>query len=219
MKMYYDPEFKRALMEVHADIGQKAFLSPGGKLIAYSFVQEGTPNKNFLSLEEIVNAVFTLQKVGAVNVVREYPSQYRSGIPDAWDIELIQPKFDDFLEELLTIDGKPGWVFIPEDQQKDYSWEPNESDSKGILDLPNGERLIFSSGRFGGINELIKDTEVYVTRSQLRQAIKKHSQGEKNETEISRWKSEIKKDRPQFFEFFDIEYKAPNKYRLNRLKP
>lgn len=218
--MHFDPEFKRALMEVHADIGRKAFLSPGGKLIAYSFVQEGTPNENFLSHEEIVHAVFTLQKIGAINVVQEYSSRYRSGIPDKWDIELIQPKFDDFIEELLTTNRNPGWYFPSEDEQQDYSWEPSVSDSKGTLDLPNGERLIFSSGRFGGINELMKNTEVYINRSQLQQAIAKHSQGENNANniEISRWKSGIKKERPQFFEFFDIAYKAPDKYRLIRIK-
>jgi len=102
---------------------------------------------------------------------------------------------------------------------KDYSWEPHEDESYGFLNLPNGERLIFRSGRFGGINELMKDLDIYITGDQLKQAIKKHSQGEKNELEISRWKSEIKKDRPHFFEFFEIEFKAPNKYRLNRIKP
>lgn len=103
--------------------------------------------------------------------------------------------------------------------KRDFNWQPFEEEKRGVLVLPNGERMIFWSGNFGIINLLFKNIEHDVKRDLLRDVIVNNKQGSRKnpkQINISGWIYGLKRRRPKLFEYFDIEFYPPDSYRLFR---
>lgn len=102
--------------------------------------------------------------------------------------------------------------------QDDFDWESKQEIKKGILTVPDDSKsLIFWGGNFGGVNEFIKNIGRDCKRQQLREVIAKYKRGaSKNAKQInvSRWLSDLKRKRPEFFKYFQVKYSSPDNYRL-----
>ena len=95
-------------------------------------------------------------------------------------------------------------------ENNQFSWSIEPEINKGTLVIKNkgGSPMIFKSGSFGGLNELMINYGEVITREQLRKAIAKYKQGgkkEPNEINISKWKDELKTNHLRFFEYLDIK--------------
>lgn len=101
-------------------------------------------------------------------------------------------------------------------QSKTYDWKPQD-DRKAILMLSDGTKLIFWGGNFGGLNELFKNINHDINRESLKEAISKCKQGSSKKPKYisaSKWVSELRRRRPIFFKYFNIEFSKPYNYKL-----
>lgn len=90
--------------------------------------------------------------------------------------------------------------------------------AKGTYEISPDEKITFRSGRFGGMNELIKNSGNKITGDQLKSAIKNNLQkGDGMNLNIAKWKYDLIKD-TKFSKFFVLKFKQPSSYRLYLLK-
>lgn len=94
----------KILLTVYGDIKQQAFSTPGGNIITYTLDRSKLPVGMTISLEDFSQAIYLLQEKGAIKVLEER-RVYR-GVSE-WRIELLKPRFDKLLDELL------GSNFVP----------------------------------------------------------------------------------------------------------
>lgn len=92
-------------------------------------------------------------------------------------------------------------------------WDSHEEEHWGEYIISDQIHVKFKSGRFGGINELMKNKGHEVTRVQLISAIKKHSQGKSDNVSITKWKYELRRD-TDFDKYFYLHYMKPHFYIL-----
>lgn len=118
------------------------------------------------------------------------------------------------LEDSLAIDKDKKQVSV----LNNFNWDPSPDEKIGTLTIPDDSKLlIFRSGNFGGVNELIKNIGHDCKRQQLKAAIAKYKQGESknpNAISVSKWLSDLKRKRSEFFKYFKVEYSKPDNYRL-----
>lgn len=87
--------------------------------------------------------------------------------------------------------------------------------NSGELTLPNGEVMRFRGGNFGFLDYLISNFESGVKREDLQTSYLKYTQRTRNgKRGISDIRKALKRDRPLFFKFFDIQFLPPSTYKL-----
>lgn len=96
------------------------------------------------------------------------------------------------------------------------NWHIGKDGHSGYYEISKEIRIPFRGSRFGGINELIKNSGHEITRDQLRKAINDYTQGGKkkdlNKIVITKWIDELNRGRKDFAKYFKIEHRLPHFY-------
>lgn len=103
-----------------------------------------------------------------------------------------------------------------DEKELNFNWDAKPNEKRGILTVLNNKPMIFWSGNFGGVNELIKNIGHDCKRQQLKEAIAKYTQGSKSAKAInvSKWLYDLRHKRVGFFRYFKVEYFPPDNYKL-----
>lgn len=122
------------------------------------------------------------------------------------------------LNQNPTPEAKPKIVIKPQPSSTiiSYEWKPEPEYHRAIL-IIGGKELPFRGGNFGLLNPLFKSFNCNVKTQQLKGSIAKYIQGQRkntNEITVSQWKYDLKRNRSDFFNYFDIKFDSPDNYKL-----
>lgn len=171
-----------------------------------------------------VMAVYELRDRGAFKIHNQGEERIPGILSYVFEIIIIHPAFNGIYQKLkneLTFNKEQNKFNI---NQHDYldpdktKWFVDKASSKGSYIKSPDEKFTVRSGRFGGINELIKNSGHEITGEALKFAIKRNLQkGDGQNLNITQWKYDLERE-TEFSKFFYLDFKKPSYYRLYLLK-